>query len=96
MATKRTRPTRPKESPYEKVSATLERPVLREIREKSANVSEFLNEAAKDKLYFERVREGIKELRRQGVREDPEFRRRLEEALDEADAWRRERSRAPQ
>lgn len=79
MATKRPRAKRAPE--YEKISVTLERPLLGVIRERSANVSEFLNEAAKDKLYFERLREAELELRRQGIPEDPEMRERIRKAL---------------
>jgi hypothetical protein len=78
MATKRRRagPNR-----YEKVSATLEIPVLRMIRDRSANVSEFLNQAAKDKLYFERLREAEEELEGQGVPLDEALVERLRSAL---------------
>lgn len=68
-------------SGYEKISATLERPLLREIRERTANVSGFLNAAAKDKLYIERAREGELELERQGVPHDEKLYQRLKAAL---------------
>lgn len=55
---------------YEKISATLEGPVLRQIRERTTNVSGFLNEAAKRKLYFDRLREFSAELGRRGVERD--------------------------
>lgn len=66
---------------YEKISATIERPVLRMIRERSTNVSEFLNEAAKDKLYFERLSAAVRELERSGVAGDPARRQRLRAAF---------------
>jgi hypothetical protein len=59
------------ESAYTKVSATLETSVLDQIRERSPNVSEFLNEAAKRKLYFERLDEAIEQLEREGFHGDP-------------------------
>jgi hypothetical protein len=74
---KRDRPTRT----YSKISATLEESVLRQIRERSTNVSEFLNEAAKRQLYFDRIREGIRELERRGVRSDAGFQERFRKAL---------------
>lgn len=68
-------------SAYSKISATLETTVLNEIRERSANVSEFLNDAAKRKLYRERIRESIEQLEREGVRSDPERQERIRRAL---------------
>lgn len=58
---------------YAKVSATLDRDVLRMIREKTSNVSGFLNEAAKDKLYFQMLRDTVAELDREGVGRDEKF-----------------------
>jgi hypothetical protein len=69
MAIKR-KPRAP-EVGYEKISATIEKPVLRRIRERSSNVSEFLNDAAKRKLYFDHLEEGVRELERQGFHGDP-------------------------
>ena len=71
---------------YEKVSATLEEPVLRMIREKTGNVSGFLNEAAKDKLYFDHLRATADDLRRQGVRRHERLYRNLNKWLDEVEA----------
>lgn len=51
------------------------------IREHTANVSSFLNEAAKDKLYVERAREGELKLRREGVPHDEALYQRLKAAL---------------
>jgi hypothetical protein len=58
---------------YEKVSATLDRTLLRMIREKTSNVSAFLNEAARDKLYFQMLEESAAELEREGVGTDEKF-----------------------
>jgi len=79
MATKRSRPTL--RSAYSKVSATLETAVLKSIRQRSSNVSEFLNAAAKRKLYFDRLDEAIAELERRGVRGDPVQKERIRRAL---------------
>lgn len=68
---------------YAKISATLEERVLREIRERTTNVSGFLNEAASEKLYFERLREADEELERQGVPVDEKLYRGLIKAMDE-------------
>lgn len=85
---KRTRATA-----YEKVSATLEAPVLRRIRERTANVSGFLNDAAKRKLYFDRLRAFDEELDRQGIQTDERFYGNLKRWLHEVDARQTERSR---
>jgi hypothetical protein len=69
------------ESAYSKVSATLETSVLEGIRERSPNVSEFLNEAAKRALYRERLREAIRQLRSEGYEEDLELQDRIRKAL---------------
>ena len=61
------RAPKPAHTAYSKVSATLEEPVLRSIRERTPNVSGFLNAAAKEKLYFEFLRETEAELERRGV-----------------------------
>jgi hypothetical protein len=79
MATKRPRgrPT----AGYEKVSATLERPVVRMIREHAPNVSAFLNAAAKEKLYFERALDSERALAHAGVPFDEELYQRLRSAI---------------
>lgn len=74
-------PRRARKSTYSKVSATLETSVLSSIQERTTNVSEFLNEAAKRKLYFEGLREAVEELDRQGVKGDPAFRERFRKAI---------------
>ena len=71
---------------YAKVSATLEVPVLRQIRERTGNVSGFLNDAAKRELYFEMLRASAEELRRQGVKRDERFYQNLKKWLHGVDA----------
>lgn len=71
---------------YAKISATLEAPVLRQIRERTTNVSGFLNEAAKRKLYFDMLRATDEELRREGVEVDERFYRNLKKWIHEVDA----------
>lgn len=75
-------------APYEKVSVTLEEGVLRRIRERTDNVSGFLNDAAADKLHFDGLREWANELLAQGVKPDERFGRNLEAWLDEVEARR--------
>lgn len=82
-------------SGYAKISATLEEPVLREIREQTDNVSGFLNEAAKRKLYFDRLRATETELVAAGVKRDERFYAALKKRVHEADrrkALRRRRA----
>lgn len=76
---------RPDPTGYAKVSATLEEPVLRRIRETTSNVSGFLNEAAKRKLYFDMLSATAKELRAQGVKPDMRFYRNLKRWAHEVD-----------
>ena len=77
---------RPAQSGYAKVSATLEEPVLRQIRERTGNVSEFLNDAAKNKLYFDMLRASADEMRREGVQRDERFYQNLKKWMHEVDA----------
>lgn len=70
---------------YAKVSATLERKVLRQIREQTDNVSGYLNEAAKRQLYFDMLRRSVEELERQGVEVDMRFYDNLGKWLHEVD-----------
>ena len=90
--TRRTTPIKPVPS-YAKISATLDERVLREIRERTTNVSGFLNEAASEKLYFQRLREADEELERQGVPIDQKLYRGLTKAMEEHRAWVHRRSR---
>lgn len=83
----------PAETGYKKISATLEAPVLRRIRERTTNVSGFLNEAAKRKLYFDRLRAADEEMGRRGIEIDEVFYRKLGERLHEVDDRRAERAR---
>lgn len=85
----------PRATDYAKVSATLEAPVLREIRERTANVSGFLNEAAKRKLYFDRLRAADEELGRAGIELDERFYRNVRTWLRDWDT-RRATRRSPQ
>lgn len=79
---------------YAKISATIEAPILRRIREQTANVSGFLNEAAKRKLHFDRLRSLDEELAAQGVEIDQRFYRNLKAWVREVDARRARRGRA--
>lgn len=81
---------------YAKVSATLEAPVLRQIREQTRNVSGFLNEAAKRKLYFDMLRDTAEELRREGVERDERFYRNLKKWIHEVDTRQAARRRKEQ
>lgn len=56
----------PHDRAYEKISATLDREVLKKIRERTENVSAYLNEAAKRRLRLEHIDEMIRELEAQG------------------------------
>lgn len=71
---------------YAKISATLEAPVLARIREQTDNVSGFLNDAAKRKLYFDMLRATDEELRREGIEVDERFYRNLKKWIHEVDA----------
>lgn len=79
---------------YAKVSATLETPVLQRIRERTTNVSGFLNEAAKRQLYFDRLRALDDELAAQGVERDERLYRNLKAWVREVEARRGRRGRA--
>ena len=87
---------RPGQTGYAKVSATLEGPVLSQIRERTTNVSGFLNDAAKDKLYFDMLRASADELRRQGVQRDERLYQNLKKWLREVDARQEARRRRAQ
>jgi len=84
------------EAGYAKISATLEAPVLRQIRERTTNVSGFLNEAAKRKLYFDMLRATEEDLRQQGVEPDMRFYRNLKKWIHEVDARQAARMRKEQ
>lgn len=71
-------PIRPKRR---KISATLEEDVVREIQAVTANLSEFLNEAAKRQLYVARVKKFDEQLERRGVEVDWRLYRWLEEKV---------------
>lgn len=78
---------------YVKISATLEEDVLRKIRQRTENVSGFLNDAAKDKIYFERLGEFADQLRAQGVKRDEILYRNLIAWVDEVRERRARRAR---
>ncbi len=73
---------------YQKISATLDRDLLRRIRERTDNVSAYLNEAAEERLYHEHLREMIRELEAQGF-DGSGGMPRLREI---ADRWEREKA----
>lgn len=77
-----------RERGYEKISATLDRDLLRQIRERTDNVSAYLNEAAQERLYHEHIREMIRELEEQGFSGSGGM-PRLREVTDE---WEREKA----
>lgn len=52
----------------EKLSVTVERSLMDEVREKTDNVSAFVNDAVRDKLYFARVDEELARLEAEGVK----------------------------
>lgn len=72
-----------------KISATLEEPVLRQIREHTSNVSGFLNEAAKRRLYFELLDTTIRELEQAGLERNLRFYRNLRRWTRQVDSRRR-------
>lgn len=82
---KATSTSAPNDDGYAKVSATLERKVLRQIREHTDNVSGYLNEAAKRQLYFDMLRRSVEQLQRQGVEVDMRFYDNLGKWLHEVD-----------
>ncbi len=55
----------------EKVSVTLERSVMDEVRSSTDNVSAFVNDAIRDKLYFARLDAELARLAAGGVRPNP-------------------------
>ncbi len=55
----------------EKVSVTLERALMDEVRAATDNVSAFVNEAVKDRLYFARLDAELARLDAEGVKPDP-------------------------
>jgi hypothetical protein len=75
----------PNDDGYAKISATLERKVLRQIKEQTENVSGYLNEAAKRQLYFDMLRRSVEELERQGVEFNTRFYDNLGKWLNEVD-----------
>lgn len=52
----------------EKLSVTLERSLVEEVRSRTDNVSAFVNDAIKRKLYFQRLDDELDLLEREGVK----------------------------
>ncbi|MGH2378759.1 MAG: hypothetical protein ACRDGT_09810 [Candidatus Limnocylindria bacterium] len=55
----------------EKVSVTIERATLEEIRRRADNLSEYVNDALQRELYRQRIQEEIERLDAEGVVPDP-------------------------
>jgi post-segregation antitoxin (ccd killing protein) len=66
----------------EKVSVTLERSLMDEVRSATDNVSAFVNDAIRRKLYFARLDAELDRLAAEGVRPDPAGVRWLSERVD--------------
>lgn len=75
-------PGRPTPRSREKLSVTVERSLMDEVRQRTENVSAFVNEAVKDKLYFARVDEELARLEAEGVRPNPAAVRWLTKKVD--------------
>ena len=57
--------------PREKLSVTVERSLVDEVRRRTENVSAFVNDAVRDRLYFARLEEELAQLEVQGIRPNP-------------------------
>lgn len=55
----------------EKVSVTIDRESLEQVRRVTDNVSEFVNEAVRDRLYFSRLEAELARLETDGIVPDP-------------------------
>lgn len=55
----------------EKVSVTIDRDAIQEVRRSTDNVSEFVNEAIRDRLYFSRLEAELARLEAIGIVPDP-------------------------
>lgn len=75
-------PGRPTPRSREKLSVTVERSLMDEVRQRTENVSAFVNEAVKDKLYFARLDEELARLEADGVPLDPAGYRWLSAKVD--------------
>ncbi len=53
--------------PHDKISVTVERPALAEVRGITKNLSAFFNDALKEKLYFRHLEEEAARLESEGV-----------------------------
>lgn len=79
----RARRTAESKAGREKVSVTIEREILDEIRQRADNLSEYINQTLSDDLYFARVQEEVDQLAAEGVEVDEESVRRLTEWMRE-------------
>lgn len=68
----------------EKVSVTIDREILDEIRQRAENLSEYVNQALSDDLYFERLREESARLEAEGIEVDEKAVERLTQWMLEA------------
>ena len=66
----------------EKISVTLERSLLDEVRSRTDNVSAFVNDAVRRELYFVRLGAELERLEADGVRPNAAGVRWLSEKLD--------------
>lgn len=81
-------------APREKLSITVERSLIDAVRRRTENVSAFVNEAVRDRLYFARLEEDLAQLEVQGIRPDPAGVRWLSRKVD-ATSRRLARTRRP-
>lgn len=58
-------------APREKLSITVERSLIDEVRRRTENVSAFVNDAVRDRLYSARLEAELAELDAQGIRPNP-------------------------
>lgn len=66
----------------EKLSITVERSLMDEVRRRTENLSAFVNEAVKDRLYFARLDDELARLEAEGVRPNPAGVRWLSAKID--------------
>lgn len=66
----------------EKISVTLERTLMDEVRSRTDNVSAFVNDAVRRELYFARLDDELERLEAEGVRPNPAGVRWLSEKLE--------------
>lgn len=66
----------------EKISVTLERSLMDEVRSRTANVSAFVNDAVRRELYFARLGGELERLEAEGARPNPAGVRWLSEKIE--------------